>query len=188
MRHTILSALLILASCTASGVGFGIAHADQTDPSLEALFTELRDGSVLDANDTTARIIEIWSVPANAVSAVLYERAEAALYAEDLELATTLAGHMTGISPSFAHGWVLKGAIDQASGRLEGALIAFEKALLLEPRHFVARVTLADILAASGKPRAAFETYQEALKWNPHLPRAREQAAKLRRQLGGQEI
>ena len=169
-------------------LGFTAALADQTDPSLDALFQELRDGTVIDAERTTERIVEIWARPANAVSAVLYERAELAFFGGDLDLAAVLADHMTGLSPNFAQGWVLRGSIDQAAGRLQGAIDAYTRAVELEPRHFLAHAALAEMLSASGNTRAAFDTYQRALEWNPHLEEAREEAARLRRKLTGQEI
>lgn len=164
------------------------AAADQTDPSLKVLFQELRDGSVLSADKTTERIVEIWARPANGSAAVLYERAEIALLNDDLELATTLVGHMTGLSPSFAQGWMLKASIDQSAGRLQAAMDSFAKVVALEPRHFLAHIAIADMYLRSEKKREAFDAYQKALEWNPHLEYARDQAAKLLIELDGQEI
>lgn len=162
--------------------------ADQTDPSLDALFTELHDGSVLDSRATTRRIVEIWSTAPNPTVNILYERASAALYNEDYFLADELARHITALSPHFAQGWALQANIKMAMDDRQGALDAYREALDLEPRHFIALSNLADILRASGENRAAFDLYQKALEWNPHYEPARDAAARLRESLTGQEI
>ncbi len=173
-------------------VGFtlfmGPARADQNDPALEALFLELKDGTVLDAEETTNRIIEIWSkAPSPTVTILLSRAMEAAAHGE-MTLAEELAGHVNGLAPSFAQGWVLKAEISLAQGEYDPAFEAYQKALDLEPRHFIATTDLADILNRKGEARAAFDLYQQALKWNPHYERARAEAADLREELSGQEI
>lgn len=179
-------ALFLLMSVP--GLAPGLAHADQSDPGLEALFTELRDGSVLDAEATTLRIVEIWATPASPTVGILYERASAAAAAGQFDLAEELCLHVTGLAPSFAQGWVLQASVKRALEKREEANTAYRNALDLEPRHFIALTDLADSLYASGAAEAAFDLYQQALKWNPHYAPAREQAARLRDQLGGQEI
>ena len=164
------------------------ARADQYDPSLEPLFTELRDGSGLDVDETTARIVEIWSVSQSPTATLLFNRAsEAAVHGEH-DLALELARHVTGLAPSFAQGWVLFAELNMIQGDYDGAYAAYDKALELEPRHFIATTDLADILYANGEERAAFDLYQQALKWNPHYERALSQARDLRNRLSGQEI
>lgn len=166
----------------------GPALADQSDPGLEGLFNELRDGTALDAQATTARIVEIWATPASPTVGILYERAYEAALAGELSLADELCLHVTGLAPSFAQGWVLQASIKARLSKREAANGAYRNALDLEPRHFIALSDLADRLFASDEVEAAFELYQQALKWNPHYAPAREQAARIREQLSGQEI
>ncbi len=176
------------ALLVAFSVALGVAHADQNDPGLEALFLELKDGSVLDAETTTERIVEIWSAAPSPTVTLLYQRATEAATHGEMDLAEELVAHVTGLAPSFAQGWVLQASLKLSNGDFEAAYEGYRKALDLEPRHFIATTDLADVLYANGEDRAAFDLYQQALKWNPHYARARAQAAQLREELSSQEI
>jgi len=178
----VFSALALLSA------GLAPAAADQTDPSLEALFAELRDGTVIDAQATTDRIVEVWATAPSPTVNILYERATEAMYNDEYDLADELANHITGLAPSFAQGWVLQANIKIALNDRQRALDAYREALELEPRHFIASSQLADILNANGQDRAAFDLYQQALQWNPHYTPARDASARLRQVLTGQEI
>ena len=61
-----------------------VAVADQSDPSLDALFQELRDGTALDAEETSQRILEIWSTASSPTVTLLYQRAYEAAMANDI--------------------------------------------------------------------------------------------------------
>ena len=178
----LFSAFAILAA------GLAPAAADQTDPSLEALFAELRDGTVIDAQATTERIVEVWAMAPSPTVNILYERAAEAMYNDEYDLADELANHITGLAPHFAQGWVLQANIKIALNERQNALDAYREALELEPRHFIASSQLADILYANGEDRAAFDLYQQALQWNPHYQPARDASARLRQVLTEQEI
>ncbi|WP_306249751.1 hypothetical protein [Parvularcula sp. IMCC14364] len=164
------------------------AFADQNDPGLDALFQELRDGTALDAEETSQRILEIWSTAPSPTVTLLYSRAYEAAMANDMDVARELTSHVTGLAPNFAQGWVLQATVYLNLEQYELAYDGYRKALELEPRHFIATTDLADILKANGEDRAAFDLYQEALKWNPHYAHARRQAAELRESLSGSEI
>ena len=188
MRFFVVAILSVLAASASLTLHAPEAWADQTDPGLEALFSELRDGTVIDAEQTTQRIAEIWADAPNPTVDILYERASEALYNRDYALADELAAHITGLAPHFAQGWVLQANIKMALENRQEALDAYREALQLEPRHFIASSQLAGILYANGEERAAFELYQQALQWNPHYAPAREAASRLRETLSGQEI
>ncbi|MCI5047003.1 MAG: hypothetical protein MRY59_05850 [Aquisalinus sp.] len=165
-----------------------VSFADQNDPSLDALFQELRDGTALDAEETSQRILEIWSTASSPTVTLLYQRAYEAAMASDMDVARELTAHVTGLAPNFAQGWVLQATVYLNLEQYELAYDGYQKALELEPRHFIATTDLADILKANGEDRAAFDLYQQALKWNPHYAHARRQAAELRESLSGSEI
>jgi predicted Zn-dependent protease len=184
----LMSFLAAMALFFTSPLALADALADQTDPALDALFLELRDGSVIDADETTNRIVEIWAQSVSPTASLLYQRAELAYDNGDLDLAQILLTHATGLAPNFAQGWALSGMVARQQGDPERALRAYDKVLALEPRHFIVRLQLADMLLSSGEDRAAYDMLQEVLKWNPHLDSAREQAARLRNRLSGEAI
>lgn len=163
-------------------------RADQTDPRLDLLFEELRTGEATRAEENVVRIIEIWSEPSSDTVGLLYTRAEAMAAADNKELALALLDHVVGLSPHFAQGYALRGAVRLTHDDQEGAIADFSKVLELEPRHFEVRTALANILLASGAKREAYEMFQRVLEWNPHDDSVRRRARALRRELDGQEI
>lgn len=179
------------AAFLALSIGFalsGPALADQTDSRLDALFEELRTGDGRDAEGAVNRIQAIWADSQSDTADLLYERATTAIDAENLDLAAALLDHAIGLAPSFAQGYVLRGAVRLRSDNAAGAIEDFTRAVDLETRHFDARIALAEIMLASGDKRGAYDMLQRALEWNPHEEHARDRARKLREDLNGQEI
>ncbi len=168
--------------------GIGSARADQTDPALDPLFQELRDGSAIDYADTVREIITIWSRSVSPTSDLLYERALVAIDINDLDLAEALLAHVTGLTPHFAQGWALSGRVQRLKGNGLRARKDFAKALALEPRQFLVRLELAQMAMQAGDRESAYNMLQQALEWNPYLDEARAEAARLRRLLSGDAI
>lgn len=164
------------------------AFADQTDARLDALFQELRSGDALSAEETTDRILEIWADAQSDTVDLLYARALESADAGDLELASALLDHVTGLAPSFAQGFALRGVVALSLADQAGAIADFSRALELEPRQFEVRIALAEILLGNNEKRDAYEMFQKALEWNPHDEHARRRARALRNDLAGQEI
>jgi len=180
-----LAPFIALAAAFAAPVP---AHADQTDPRLDALFTELRTGDGRGAEATAERIEEIWRDSQSDTVDVLFARAEAAAEAGAFDLSAALLDHAIGLSPSFAQSYALRGAVRLRTDDQVGAISDFTRAIELEPRQFEAAIALAEIMLAGGDKRGAYDMFQLALEWNPHEPHARERAKKLRDELSGQEI
>ncbi|WP_411818481.1 tetratricopeptide repeat protein [Hyphococcus sp. DH-69] len=164
------------------------ALADQTDPRLDSLFEELRVGDAIRAEENVARIIEIWADSQSDTVDLLYQRAELSANNGAFDLSIALLDHIIGLAPNFAQSYALRGTVRLTQEDRAGAIEDFSRALELEPRHFLVRVTLAEILLAGGSKREAYEMFQKALEWNPHDENARDRARYLRREIDGQEI
>lgn len=180
--------LFILAFSSFLAVSAGHALADQTDGRLDALFEKLRTGESEDAEALASEIDAIWTDSQSDTVDLLVERALSGLEARHYDLAEALLDHAIGLSPHFAQGYALRGAARTASDDQAGAIADFSRAIELEPRHFEARIALAEIMLAGGDTRGAYDMLQKALEWNPHEPHARERARTLRQKLDGQEI
>jgi predicted TPR repeat methyltransferase len=165
----------------------GPANADQNDPRLPELFEALRspDG---DPALIELRIQEAWYAPPEAGIAILFERAVEALNQDDHALALLLAGHVNGLAPSFAEGWMLTGHARSAAGEPAEAGRAYAEAVRLEPNHFEALARLGDIALAAGDKQAALARYREALQINPHMEAVRARAEQIRDETRSQEI
>lgn len=167
---------------------FSGASADQTDPRLDSLFAELRTGDAYSAEETTGRIVEIWSDSQSDTVDLLFARAEESAAGGEFDLAVALLDHVVGLAPHFAQGYAMRGMIRLSQDDQEGAIADFSQVLDLEPRQFEVRMALAEILLANKAKRDAYDMYQKALEWNPHDEHARRRARSLRRELDGQEI
>jgi tetratricopeptide (TPR) repeat protein len=179
--------LFLLAFSLSLGAA-GAAFADQTDPRLDRLFLELRTGEAVSANENVDRIVEIWSDSQSDTVDLLFARAAASADAGEVELSITLLDHVVGLAPNFAQGFALRGAMRLRIDDVAGAVGDFSTAIRLEPRHFGALIALAQVLEANGDKPQAYETYQDALEWNPHDEHALRRAKALRDELAGQEI
>ncbi len=182
MRLFLFTFLALLA------IAAGPARADQTDARLDALFEQLRAGDGEDAEAIATEIDAIWTDAASDTVDLLTARALEGLEAQNFDLAEALLDHVVGLSPNFAQGYALRGAARSASEDQAGAIADFSRAIELEPRHFEARIALAEIMLAGGDTRGAYDMLQKALEWNPHEPHGRDRARTLRQKLDGQEI
>lgn len=163
------------------------ARADQTDAALDGLFDALRAGDSIAAEETAARIRNIWAHSQSDTANLLYDRAFASAAAGRHDIALALCDHVVGLAPSFAQGYALRGTVKNALGDADGAALDFEKALALEPRQFEVRSSLAELLLAAGRKREAYDMTQEALRWNPHDAEALDRARLLRDILSRQD-
>ncbi len=178
--------LLVVVAALLSG--FSSAAADQTHPELDRLFQALRGEDEADAQRTVARILTLWSDAQSDTVDLLYARAAASVEAQEWDLAGALLDHALGLAPSFAQGYALRAIVRLHNENQDGAVTDLNRTIELEPRHFHARIALAEIMASGGRKEEAYAMLQRALEWNPHAEAAREEARRLRREIDGQEI
>ena len=166
------------------------AAADQTDPKLDPLFDALRapGGDAAEARAIQDEIEGLWFEAPETGVALLFDRAVVALNDRDPGLAVVLTGHVTGLAPSFAEGWMLAGHAYSAAGQPQDAARAYAEAVRLEPRHFDALARLGDLAMEAGDKPAALARYREALLINPHLEAVRARADALRDEAARREI
>jgi putative PEP-CTERM system TPR-repeat lipoprotein len=82
---------------------------------------------------------------------VLLATADLLLSRGQVKLAGRYADEATAIAPKEARSWFIKGNVQQMAGDVPGALSAYSRALVLEPRHADARVARAMILLDQGR-------------------------------------
>ena len=98
------------------------------------------------------------------------------------DVARALAVCRTGVRyrPSYVAGQVVMGKCYLAAGQCEEARLAFEKALLLDADHLVARWHLGHIALQQGRGDLALEHFESARARDPFGPELREQICKLK--------
>ncbi len=185
MRHVSTAICALISAVFAAS---SPARADHTDERLDDLFQALRTGDAASAEETAAEIHLIWADSASDTVDLLMARAIVSIDNDQPVIAEALLDHVIGLSPSFAQGYALRGSLRLRGDDSAGAIEDFTRAVSLEPRHYEARIALAELYIASGDKSAAYEELQRALEWNPHEEHALKRARTLRRELDGQEI
>ncbi len=94
-------------------------------------------------------------------------------YTEKIEfLKTLLKEH-----PESLNGWIQLGNYSMDAGLFKDAIIAYEKALSIDPNNVDVRVDLGTCYRETGNPQRAIEEYKKALKIKPDHANALKNAA-----------
>jgi len=86
-----------------------------------------------------------------------------------------------------AYAWFLEGGTREAAGDVDGALMAYQKALEGDPALAAAHTNLGNLLYRRGERGEAREHYEQALALDPEQPEARYNLANLLDELGEAE-
>ncbi len=167
MRHPRIVSLAFI-SC----VGIGMpAAADQHDPSLEPLMTELKTAPTAEAaRPIEQRIWSIWGKSGDAAVDILMEQGVARLNEGDDDAALVLFDRVVGLAPGFAEGWNKRATTLYTMGRFDNSMQDIDKVLTLEPRHFGALSGLGLCNIRLGNDKAALAAFQRAAALDPNLP------------------
>jgi tetratricopeptide (TPR) repeat protein len=119
---------------------------------------------------------------------LLMARAQTALGAADQKTAMKILAAVTRIAPAYAEAWHVRANLEAAGGHDGEALVALQKTVLLNPRHFAALAELAAMLADYGDKSGALKLYRRALALDPQLPGVARQVQALGKAVEGQDI
>jgi tetratricopeptide (TPR) repeat protein len=165
------------------------AQADQKDPRLEKLFTQLKGASSLaDAQPIEAKIWEIWSQSGDQNVDALMAIGTSALNDEDYNQAYRAFGRVVQLAPSFAEGWNKRATALYLLGRYDDSMKDIAKVLELEPRHFGALSGLGLCNAQLDKEKEALDAFEKALAINPNMPGIRQDAEDMKKSLAAKSI
>lgn len=157
--------------------------------ALEELYDELAAApDEASATVVATQIEALWESSGSATADLLTERATQAMLAEDPEMAARHLDDALRFAPGFAEGWVRRAQLHSANDEHSEALTALENALVADPRHYRALLTLAQTLEGMDSPVGAYEAYGEALKVHPFLPEAKEERERLAPEVEGREL
>ncbi|MEM6539079.1 MAG: hypothetical protein AAF668_15275 [Pseudomonadota bacterium] len=182
-RLLVVSASLLAFCAIASPV-----RADQTNAELMDLFDQLEIADVGDAPAIIEKIQSAWSEHDSRTITLLFRRSLVAFENADTGAASQLLDHTISLAPHFAEAFVTRGAVRRATGDVNGATTDLQRAVALEPRHFIALRMLAELHVKEGDDRLAYEYLQQALRIHPKDRGAIAEAQRLLRRIDGQEI
>jgi Flp pilus assembly protein TadD len=119
---------------------------------------------------------------------LLMSRAKEAVSAADSKTAATIVNSVTRLAPNYAEGWRLRATLEAAAGNDSAAMLALQRVVTLNPRHFSAMADLAGMLEDYGDKKAALTLYRKVLGLAPRHEGAGSRIRELEREVEGQGI
>ncbi len=160
-----------------------------TRGQLETLFENLAKAETEeDAQRFEQQILNVFTRSGSPSIDLLMSRGDTALEARDMGTAKKLYSAVNTIAPNYAEAWHRRGQLLAATGDDGGAMIAFQRAVKLNPRHFAALAELGNLLDEYGNKPAALKMLRRALALDPHLDGVDRHVRELTRAVEGDEI
>lgn len=156
------------------GLLSGATRADQTDPRLNDLFSQLQAApGPTQASLLEARIWSIWSEAGNPDIDKIYQIGTQALALGDLTTALKIFDAIVAKAPNFAEGWNKRATIYFMMDRYEESLADIDRTLELEPHHFGALSGLGLVNIKLDRDEAALDAFERVLKVSPQSANAK---------------
>jgi tetratricopeptide (TPR) repeat protein len=122
---------------------------------MDGLFVRLRHAEdAQTAAPLRAMIGALWSHSGSPTSDLLMSRAESALRADAGEIAARLLDKVVLLSPEWGQAWRRRAQSALEAGDRDGALRDLSRALIVEPRDFLAMRQLSELLRDRSKTEA----------------------------------
>lgn len=143
--------------------------------ALDALFRRLGAcRSVHDAIATEDQIWHMWMYHPHHAAAHALDLAASDIAARRYDIAETRLSLLLRHLPDFAEAWHKRATLYYLLGHDEACIDDLRRTIALEPRHFGALCSFAEILLGEGERRSAWFVFSVALSLHPHLARARQ--------------
>jgi tetratricopeptide (TPR) repeat protein len=187
LRLAALPLLLLPAAALAQAP----AHPAPRGPEArKAEFDRLFDALKAAPDEAGAALVEtrirmLWAQAASPAVTLLLNRGMRNMEAqlpeealEDIDAAITLA-------PDLAEAWHLRAQANARAGDFDAAARDLQEVLRLEPRHWLALLTLSNLQKERGDPAAALRSLKAALEIDPRMPGGAERLRELQREAEG---
>ena len=192
MDHGLLKhhASRFIAAAMIVGLVGGHAVADQRDPDLDGLFSELqRVTSDAAAKNVVAEIWQRWTAfeddpRATSLMAIGVRQ----MNLGQLRNAERIFTEIISAHPTHAEAWNKRATVRFMRGDDKGSRSDIARVIDLEPRHFGALSGLGMINMRSGDLPAALQAFEAAVRVNPHMDQAEAMIKELRATLRGRAL
>ncbi len=186
MSRLVLAIALLLMPAVLHAAPQKPAHARKP---VDVLFAELAQArSPEEAKPIEDQIEAIFQQSGSATIDLLMSRAAAAEKTQDLDTARKLLNDIVQIAPGYAEGWRRLGELEALSNDDTGAMLALQKAVTLNPRHFAAMSELADMLQDYGDKKAALGVLRKVQALDPTYENVDRRVRELAKDVEGQGI
>jgi len=160
--------LVILVLVLALGLSAAQASVPPREKLIETLFARLRQAEdPVTAAHLRAMIGEVWSHSGSPTADLLMSRAEAALRAQNGEIAGKLLDRVVALYPDWGQAWRRLAQSAVESGDRDGAVLELGKALSIEPRDFLAMRQLSELLLEDSRKPEALDLLRRAATLDP---------------------
>ena len=192
MTHGMLKRRLgrFVAAALLVGLAAGPAVADQRDPDLDGLFSELqRATSDAAAKDVVAEIWQRWTAFEDDPRATnLMAIGIRQMNLGQFRNAERIFTEIISAHPTHAEAWNKRATVRFMRGDDRGSRSDIARVIDLEPRHFGALSGLGMINMRSGDLPAALQAFEAAVRVNPHMDQAEAMIRELRATLRGRAL
>ena len=197
--RSMIAVLAMLAFVPASyAAPDAVKNAPARKPALQKtdqdkLFAELADAdSAEEAQGIEARLAETFKISGSPSVDLLMARINMAMASSDGKsdpgTARQLSDAVTRLAPDYAEGWRTHALLQLTADDHAGAMISLQKAVTINPRHFLAMRELAQMLEDFGDKPGALKLYRRVLVLDPKMDAAAERVKALTRDVEGQGI
>ncbi len=145
-----------------------LRNALRTNPTSAQTLTNLatlliQEGRNAEAKSMLERVVAL--DPANALG---WSNLAIALSAIDLRVAVEAALKAAELQPNSADAWVLLGNLESAKGEFKKSMVAYDRALALDPNCLENNNNLAFACSGAGRLDQAIDCYLQRLSKDPH--------------------
>ena len=148
----------------------GAALADQSDPRLPQLFSDLGDApDPRHARNIEQQIWSIWFESPDSGAQETLNQARNAAQSGAVNQAMILFDQLVIDHPGYAEGWNQRAIMRYLTGDVSGSLADIERALALEPRHFGALSGRGQCYLRQDLYRDALNAFEDAISINPWI-------------------
>lgn len=156
---------------------------------LDFLFGALKAApNEASARHVEGRIWALWMQTSSDTTAVLMQRAKAAIDAKQMDVARKLLDAVVRLKPDYVEGWNRRATLFYLIDDYTHSLEDIEQVLAREPRHFGALAGLGMIMQELGDDRRALDAFRRALAINPHLEKIPDLVKTLTEKVEGRDI
>ena len=153
---------------------FSNAYADQNDPRLKLLFSNVKDSqNELSSSIYITSIWKIWSEINDTNSQQLYDLGNQLLKKREYKKSLLVFSDLINKEPDFAEGWNKRATLHFLMGNFNESIQDINKTLALEPRHFGALDGLGQIQFKLNNFYESIQTYEKLLTIVPHSSSAK---------------
>ncbi len=178
-RH-VRTVLLALMLCAVFGAVAPPGRADQTDPRLDALFEQLRNGETLnEVGHAEQQIWRIWLSSGEDEIDALFMRGARAMGTGRFAEAQGVFDLIIARRPDMAEGWNKRATVRYLMGDYWGSIADIDETLKREPRHFGALYGLGLCYLGLGDKEAALDAFVRTLAVHPQSPNLQRQIEQL---------